>query len=236
MEEEILTIDLKDIFIQLINNMVTIVAVTLAFALVGMFYTKYMITEQFEASATMIVNTRQDQNVTVTNDQINSAKQLVTTYAVILKSDTVVEQVIENLELRNIEGWEEITAEDFAKDVIRVEQVDSTQVMKITAKTFDADLSADIVSEIVSMAPEMIINTVKAGSVEIISAPKANYKKVSPSLTKNTVICAFLGMVLSIGIVILEHLLDNTFKSDEDIARHLDITVLGVIPSYKDEE
>ena len=236
MEDEILTIDLKEIFTELLNHAVAIILVTIAFAAMGFCYTKFMVSEKFEASATMIVNTRQDQNVTVTNDQINSAKQLVTTYAVILKSDTVMDQVIENLNLREIEGWEELTAEDFAKDIVTVEQVDSTQVMKLTAKTIDADLSADIVAEIVAMAPDMIINTVKAGSVEVISAPKANYEKVAPSVSKNTVICAFIGMVLTMGIVILKNLLDNTFKSDEDITKHLEITVLGVIPTVKDED
>ena len=236
MEDEIITIDLKEVFTQLMNNLITIIVVTLSFAAIGFCFTKFVIPEKFEASATMIVNTRRDQNAGITNDQINSAKQMVTTYAVILKSDTVVEQVIENLDLRSIDGWEEITAEDFAKNIINVEQVSSTQVMKITAKTIDADLSADIVSEIVSIAPEMIINTVKAGSVEIISAPKANYKKVSPSLTKNTLICAFIGMILSIGFVLIKYLMDNTFKTDEDIVKHLGIPVLGVIPSYKDEE
>lgn len=235
-EEDILEIDLKDIFTTILNNIVAIILVTVAFAIVGFCYTKFLVPEKFEANATMIVNTRQDQNVTVTNDQINSAKQLVTTYAVILKSDTIMEQVIENLNLRSIEGWEEITAEEFAKNIIKIDQVDSTQVMKITATTTDADLSADIVTEIVSMAPEMIINTVKAGSVEVISAPKANYKKVAPSVKKNTVLCALIGMVLSVGIVILKNLLDNTFKTDEDIAKHLELTVLGVIPSFKNEE
>lgn len=236
MQEDIITINLKEFFTELLNHIVAIILVTFAFAIVGFCFTKFLIPEKFEANATMIVNTRQDQNGTVTNDQINSAKQLVTTYAVILKSDTIMEQVIENLNLREIEGWEELTAEDFAKDIVEVAQVDSTQVMRITATTNDADLSADIVTEIVNMAPDMIINTVKAGSVEVISAPKANYEKVAPSVMKNTAICAFLGMVLVVGVVILKKLLDNTFKTDEDITKHIGLTVLGVIPSYKDEE
>ncbi len=236
MEEEIFTVDLKDIFNQIKNHMVEIIAVTLSCAIIGFCVTNYLIDKKYEASATMIVNTRQDQNVTVTNDQLNSAKQLVTTYSVILKSDTVIDKVIDNLNLRNIEGWEDVTAEEFAKNYIRVEQVDNTQVMKITAKTTDADLSADIVSEIVKLAPDMIINTVKAGSVEVISAPKANYQKVSPSLGKNTALCGLLGMFASTGAVILIGILDNTFKSDEDIIKHLGLTVIGVIPMTKEKE
>ena len=45
----------------------------------------------------MIVNTRQDTTSNVTSDQINSATKLVSTYSIIIKSDTVLQQVIDNL-------------------------------------------------------------------------------------------------------------------------------------------
>ena len=47
----------------------------------------------------MIVNTRQDVNANVTSDQINSATKLVSTYSIIIKSDTVLQQVINDLGL-----------------------------------------------------------------------------------------------------------------------------------------
>ena len=47
----------------------------------------------------MIVNTRQDITSNVTSDQINSATKLVSTYSIIIKSDTVLQQVIDNLGL-----------------------------------------------------------------------------------------------------------------------------------------
>ena len=58
-----------------------------------------LITPQYESSALMIVNTRQDTTSTVTSDQINSATKLVSTYSIIIKSDTVLQQVIDDLGL-----------------------------------------------------------------------------------------------------------------------------------------
>ncbi len=234
MEEDFLTIDLKELFNVVKNNLVFIISLTLSFALISGFYTKLMIPKTYSAQATMIVNTRPDQNAVVTYDQINSAKQLVGTYAVILKSDTVIDKVIENLNLTSLKGWEEITAEKLAKN-ITVEAVDATQVIKISAITIDPDLSADIVAEIVDIAPDMIINTVKAGSVEIISSPRANYKKVAPSTSKNVLIATFLGAVISIGLTIMVYMLDNTFKSEEDILKQLQLPVLGVIPTISNK-
>lgn len=54
----------------------------------------------------MIVNTRQDTTSNVTSDQINSATKLVSTYSIIIKSDTVLQQVIDNLGLSlTYESW-----------------------------------------------------------------------------------------------------------------------------------
>ena len=58
-----------------------------------------LMTPQYESSALMIVNTRQDTTSNVTSDQINSATKLVSTYSIIIKSDTVLQQVINDLGL-----------------------------------------------------------------------------------------------------------------------------------------
>lgn len=232
--EDTYEIDLREIFGLIKNRLAVIICCTIACAAIAVAATIFLMPEKFQSDATLIVNTRDAAtSATVTNDQINSAKQLVDTYAVILKSDTVMDTVIEKLNLTSVEGFEEVTAKTLAEDIVTIAQVDSTQVMRISAVTTNADLSTDIVTEIVNLAPDMIINTVKAGSVEIISAPKAQDEKVSPSLTKNTAIGGMLGLVISMGSVVLSGLLDRTFKSDEDIVRHLELPVLGVIPDVE---
>lgn len=232
--EDVIEIDLIEIWHIIIKKLWIILAATLACMTISTLYTKLLIPEKFESYATMIVNTRQDQSASVTNDQINSAKQLVLTYSYILKSDTILDKVIDNLNLTNIEGFESITSKKLSEDIVNIQQVDTTQVMRITATTIDPTISSRIVSEIVKLAPNMIISTVKAGSVEVISYPKPNYQKVSPSLTKNALIGAFLGMMVSTGIIILLALLDNTVKTDEDITKRLGLLVIGVIPSIEE--
>lgn len=113
---------------------------------------------------------------------------------------------------------------------VRIESVNSTQVMKITVKDTDPERARAIAADIVEQAPEIIIQTVKAGSVEIISQAKANEIPVSPSKMKNTALAGILGVVLSVGIIVLKFLLNNKFMTDEDITNKLGITVLGIIP------
>ena len=225
MKEEYETIDLLEILRLLKKNLLAILAVTILLAVAGYLVSTFAMTPQYEASATLIVNSREDQATTqapITNDQLTSATKLVDTYAVILTSDTVLDKTISNLNLN-------MSYNDLVERV-RIESVNSTQVMKITVKDTDPERARAIAADIGEHAPEIIIQTVKAGSVEIISQAKAEPEPVSPSKAKNTVLAGMLGLVISVGIVILRYLLNNKFMTDDDITNKLGLTVLGVIP------
>lgn len=231
MKEEYEAIDLLEILRLLKKNLLVIFAVTILLSVVGYLISAFAMTPQYEASATLIVNSREDRaaaQVPITNDQLTSAAKLVDTYAVILTSDTVLDKTISNLSLN-------MSYNDLAKRV-RIESVNSTQVMKITVKDTDPERARAIAADIVEQAPDIIIKTVKAGSVEIISQAKAEPEPVSPSKIKNTVLAGMFGFVISVGIVLLRYLVNNKFMTDDDITNRLGLTVLGVIPQIDMKE
>lgn len=128
MKEEYETIDLRELFLLVKKNILMILAVTIASAVVGFLISAFLLSPQYEASATLIVNSREDQTAqtTITNDQITSATKLVDTYSVILTSDTVLDKAIADLELTL--DYEELL------DKVTVESVNGTQVMKISVQ------------------------------------------------------------------------------------------------------
>ena len=224
LEQEYDTIDLRQLFEIVRRNLLLIVAVTILFAAGGYLGTTFLITPQYEASAMLIVNSREGQQLqgSVTNDSLNSAKQLVETYSVILKSDTVLDQTIEDLDLP-------LTYDQLAAKV-SITAVNDTQVMKITVQDADVNLAKDIVSNIVEQAPDVIINTVKAGSVEVVSDASANPNPVSPSKSRNTALAGMLGCILVVGILFMKSLFNNRIMTESDISQKLALPILGVIP------
>ena len=116
---------------------------------------------------------------------------------------------------------------------VSISSVNDTQVMRITVQDADPQLAQDIAASIVEQAPEIIIQTVKAGSVEVISQAKAGQNPVSPNLKKNVAISAVIGFVLCFAFFFIRHLLNNKFMTENDITDKLGLTVLGVIPSVE---
>lgn len=225
--QDTITLDFRDILLLIKKHWLAMVAAAVLFAVVGTLYTEFFITPQYEASATLIVNSREDQasQSYITNDQITSAAKLVNTYAVILTSDTVLEKTIADLGL-------DLTYPQLLKKV-SIQPVNDTQVMQITVQDADPQLAQEIAASIVEQAPEIIIQTVKAGSVEVISQAKAGPDPVSPSLKRNVAIAGAMGFLLCFAVLFIRHLLNNKFMTESDITNKLGLTVLGVIPSIE---
>lgn len=222
--EENEVIDLTEILSAVRQHLLELIFVTLAAALVGFMASKFLMTPKYDSSALMIVNTRQDVNANVTSDQINSATKLVSTYSIIIKSDTVLQRVIDNLGLN-------LTYAQLNKRVT-VAAVDDTQVMKITVQSDSPEWARQVCEQIITVAPDVIKEAVEAGSVKVISNPSLATEPVSPNIKKNTMLAAAVGFVLVIGIIVLQVLLDNKINTEEDVTKYLDMTVLGVIPQY----
>lgn len=220
--EENEVIDLVEILYAIRQHLLEVILATVVAAIIGFAASKFLMTPQYSSSAMMIVNTRQDVTSNVTSDQINSATKLVATYSIIIKSDTVLQQVIENLGLG-------ITYSELNSRV-SVQAVDDTQVMKITVNSTSPEWAQTVCDEILAVSPDIIKEAV--GSVKVISKASLNLNPISPNIKKNTALGAMVGLVLALGIIVLQVLLDNKINTEEDVTKYLDMTVLGVIPLY----
>ena len=225
-QEQYEEIDLREIFSLIKSHIIMIAIVTVICGVLGFLVTKFLITPQYESSVNMIVNTRNDASLTVSNDNISSAKNLVSTYAIIITSNAVLDDVIDELSLNM--SYRELVSK------VTVTAVNDTQVMRVAVTDPDPDLAADIVRSIAKISPSEIVDAVEAGSCKVISKVSTTDSPVSPSTMRNTAIAALVGMILSIAIVFLKNFLSNYIVDDEDVQKYLGLSVLGVIPEIEE--
>ena len=223
-------IDLRVVFGIIRKNLILIVIVTVIFGIGAYFYSSFFIAKQYSASATIIVNNKATDKAIISTTEINAAQDLANVYSIIIKSDTVLQQVIDNLQLNM--SYESLNSK------ISVSAVNSTQVMQITMTHTNPEFAQKVVAEIVEVAPPIIADKVEAGSVKVISASKIsnNGKPVSPSLKKNALIGALAGMVLVLLFVFLKEMTNNTFKNEDDIINTLNVPLIGIIPEVDGKE
>ena len=218
MEEEV--IDLSELLRLLWSHVLQIVAVGLVAAVISFLVCTFALTPRYQASVNMIVNTRQDSTTTVSTDNITSAKNMIDTYAVIIKSNLVLNDVIQRLGL-------DITYSQLA-DSITVGSVNSTQIMAITVTNENPGLAGKIAQTIAEVAPDVIVE--KVGSCKAVSDVEIGTTPVYPQTKKTTLLCALAGMVAACALLVVNHLLHNYIVDDEDVQKKLDLPVLGFIP------
>lgn len=216
------TIDLMEIARLLWAHIVQIVAAAVAAALICLLVCMFALTPKYQASINMIVNTQQDTTTTFTSDNFNSAKNLISTFAVIIKGNTVLNEVIDELDL-------DMTYAELY-DMADVADVDATQIMKITVTDTDAERAGEIAQTISEIVPDVLVEKVEAGSCKTVSDVSINPNKVFPQTKKYVVLAGVLGAVVVCGILVLAHLLHDTIVDDEDVQNKLGLPMLSLIP------
>lgn len=222
-EEEI---SLSELFEIVKPNLIYIILFSVILGLGSFLVTKLAIEPVYQSEATMIINNRRDDaSNAITNDEINSARNLASVYSIIIKSDAVMIPVIDSLNV-------DILPSELANKV-SVSSVDNTQVIRISVKDTNPELAQVINQEILNVAPDIIVDMVEAGSARIVSYPQVPLNPVSPNVMMNVLVASMLGMMLSTGFVFVRHMMDKTFRTAKDVENHLGIPVIGVIPNIQ---
>ena len=190
---------------------------------IGFGMSRYMIEPTYTSRMTMYVNNNTERVESQLNlNDLNLSQKLVSTYVEILKSDIVLNKVIEemNLPYSNQE----------LRGMIAANALNSTEILQVTVTSKDPEEAAAIANTLARLAPPEIIRVVQAGGVELIDKAVVNPHPVAPNIQLNTVIGALLGAVLACLGILVAAMLDTRIKSEEDLRKQYEIPVLGVIP------
>ncbi len=222
--EKEIEIDIISILYQIKAKLVYIILTTLVFATVAGCITEFFIEPKYTTSCTMYVYSNTDRvaaDSSIGKGELDASKQLVNTYLVILKSDNVLEKVIAELKLDAVP--------DQIRGLIHCEQLDETEVFKVSVESPDPVLSANIANAIAQVAPEEIVRVVKAGGVEVVDYAKVPGAPSSPNLVKNIVIGAGIGFILSFVLFFILSMFNTTITNEKDL-KDFEIPVLGTVP------
>lgn len=226
---ETVEIDLKEFAKVLLKRVWILVLCVVVLASATLAYTVAFVEPLYKANVMIYVNNNSNRN----NDALSSgdlavALRLVNTYINILKSDSVLEEVVEktgvNLTAAQIRG------------MLTAEAVEETEMFQISITSPNPQLSADVANAIANIAPEKIAEIIEGSSAKVIDYARVPNEKSSPSYVKNTLIGGVAGGVLAVLGVFICMMLDTRIKKEEDLARICAIPVLGKIPNLNESK
>lgn len=218
-------VDLVKMLIYILKRFwVVVLCAELGFAALYM-YTKQHAADTFTASGTMYVNNGNpnlgEYQYTSAGD-LNSAVQLIKTYLVVVKSEKVMNAVVERLS----DDYPNITVAQVSP-TLNMASVSETGVVSVISKTNSAQLSADIVNAVMEYAPEEIIRVVGAGSIEIIDYAKVPSLPDQRDTVRPGINGAMCGAVIAACILALLYLLNRRISDVSDLTNNYTPPVLA---------
>ena len=225
--DDVLEINLGELFAVLMGRAFLIISAGIFFALAGLFLSKFVIHPEYE-STTKIYILNKEENQTVTYSDVQISTQLTQDYAELIKSRRVLEEVIQRLHLTDMEYKD-------LYDVLKVDTPSDTRIVAITVRDKDPLMAMKIANCIREVASEHITNVMDIDAINIAETANVPTDKASPSVARWTIISGFIGAVVVAFFAILGYLLDDSIKSNDDVERYLGLSTLALIPLTTDE-
>jgi len=219
-------IDLGALFFELLGHWKMICLSSILVGIIGLVISVFLITPQYESTSELYVLSKSTSITSLADIQMGT--NLTNDYMVVVKGRPVLEQVISNLNLEETYGS--------LKGRVVLNNPSNSRILQITVTDPDSARAKLIADEIAEVSSKFISAKMDQDPPTIISYGYADGKPVSPNTMMNTAIGVLIGAFMSMALVVVTYLLNDTITNAEDIERKLGLNLLGTLPFEEAEE
>lgn len=224
--EEEIEIDMGELLRYLAGKAGYIILTALAFAVLALAVTTFCMTPRYTSTTKMYVLNRQT-NEGVTSSDLQSSTYLTKDYMEMIKSRTVIEAVIADLNLDST--YENVLGQ------IDVSAASDTRVIVISVTDKDPYEARDIANAVRNAAAAHIQSVMNTEAVTVVDEANIPTKKSSPKTTKNVAMAGGFGLILALAVCVVLYLMNDKVTTAEDVERYLGLSVLASMPLEEEE-
>ena len=114
--------------------------------------------------------------------------------------------------------------------MLSVTNTSDTRMLDITVTNPDPEEAAAIANEYADVGAKYISEKMKTDEPTLMSSARVPENPFSPNKAKNILLGFVVGFVLACAVVVLRTMLDDTYKSADDIRKYTGMVVLASIP------
>jgi capsular polysaccharide biosynthesis protein len=191
----------------------------------------------YTATSTLYVGSRSisvdPRSGQVSGDRVAGLDRLIKTFNAMIRTTPVAAAAIESAGVNRQPGAVAAATESDQVPNTNLVQVSVTDSDPATARALTNAVSTSFVSQIQAFEPRDNLNPDQV--VSVYDTAKLPSAANPASLTRNLALAGLLGILVAAGVVALLEHLDISLRSSDDVERHLELPVMGVIPSLGDE-
>lgn len=214
-------IDLRELFGFFKKKIGLILIVTSIVGIIGCLYALFFQVPMYKSYTTVVLGSTDSDSSSITQTDVNLNKNLINTYAEIVKSARVLNQVIDDLNLNTSYGS--------LSGRISVSALNNTEIIKISVVDEDAENAVKIANETAKIFAKEIAELYKMENINILDSATKSSSPYNINITKQIIIYIGLGIVVSLAIVFIIFYFDRTIKSVEQIEQKIKLPILGSV-------
>lgn len=211
-------IDLKELFEFIKNKLGLLIIITVGICLLGCVYGLFLQKPMYKSYTTIILSGSDSQ---ITQSELSLSKSLVDTYAEIVKSRRVLEQVIEELNLD--------TTYEKLSNKISVASVNNTEIIKIIVTDTDPTEAKNIANVTANYFTKEVVDLYKVNNVNVLDEANTTNIPYNINVAKQIIIYLFIGFIIGAGVLFIIFYFDRTIKSAEQVEQKIKLPILGSV-------
>lgn len=184
--------------------------------------TMFLMTPEYEATAKMYVLSSSDSVVNLSDLQLGT--YLASDYQEVFTTHEVTRKVISNLNLPYTQKQ--------LQRMLTLSNPSGTRILHIKIRSANPVEAASIANEYLKVASQYISDVMLTDKPTVLSSAQAPTLPVGPSLLRNTVVGALLGMILSGLFLLIWFLVDDKVKTGDQLTKLTGLPVLAQIPLF----
>ena len=219
-------IDLKELFDFIKKKLGLLIVITVGICLLGCVYGLFIQKPMYKSYTTIILGGNETTaSQTITQSDITLNKNLVDTYAEIVKSRRVLEQVIAELDLE--ETYEELS------NKISVSAVNNTEIIKITVADRNPIEAKNVANVTANFFSKEVVKLYNMNNVNVLDEANEANEPYNINIPKQVIIYFFIGIIIALSILFIIFYFDRTIKSVEQVEQKIKLPILGGVEEYK---
>lgn len=222
-------IDIKRIIEIIFSKKLIITLIILLSVTLGYVYSYYYKKPEYKSSVTILLvadENKTDKSLTQTDVNLNNG--LISTYSSIAKSSSILQKTIQNLNL-------DIPVSKLEQNV-EAKQIDNTQFLEISVKNESPERAKNIANELAEVFTEQIKEIYNLQNISIVDKAETEENPCNINHMKDMIIFGFAGIVLSIIIVMIIYMFDDTVKEQKDIEKNIKLRTIGTLPVDREKK
>ena len=212
--------DLLEMLMNLLHRWYIVVGATVLAAILGAayFYNPFFTPDVYSSSTLIYIGNRTEDDDTISTSGLGLSSALLGDYQELIQSRRVSTRVCEMLGLPSLSGYS-----------VSVSSIKETRFIRVSVSGPYPESVAYIANAIAEVFSDVVVDLMDIRNVSVIDEALVPGGPSGPPRLRNTMVAAAAGFAVSLLVLIIIELANNTIKTPEDIENQLGIPVLALV-------